>query len=246
MSKSNRSIEAEKHRSLITGITTYLMHVFYQDNLLSVNDTYIDFISDLEAQMASFDDNVKDLLNSFNSNYDAFDSFVISGEWLCLHGFADKRDMMRSMMLLEFLIPGDVARLTNFAQKTNLLPEDFQELLREANINSDFYFHQIRHCNFAHNYPSFAKAFYLKINQKSCTGCEACIGVCLKNAIVMKNNKLCVTKDCVGCWSCIAECSFNAIELVGSSGLNISLIPENIDNNASSYLKSWEKSSLYF
>ena len=224
-------MEAEKHRSFITGITTYVMHVFYKNNLPSVNDTYGNFISDLEAQMASFDDNTKDLLNSFNSGGDAFASFIISGEWLCLNGFADRRNMFRSIALLAFLVNGDMARIISFVQKINLSHEDFNELLREAEINSKFYFNQIHNCTFAHNYPSFAKLFYLKMNQKSCTGCEACIRVCLKNAIVMKNNKLCVTKNCVGCWSCIAECSFNAIELVGSSGLKISLIPKNMDNN---------------
>lgn len=51
-----------------------------------------------------------------------------------------------------------------------------------------------------------------KVNKETCTGCEACVGTCPTEAIVMKDGKAFVkSDDCVDCGACVGECPVSAI-----------------------------------
>ena len=52
-----------------------------------------------------------------------------------------------------------------------------------------------------------------KVNQEKCTGCEACIGACPTEAIVMESGKAKVTDQCVDCGACVDECPVEAISM---------------------------------
>ena len=52
-----------------------------------------------------------------------------------------------------------------------------------------------------------------KVNEESCTGCEACVGACPTEAIVMKEGKAFVTDECIDCGACVDECPVEAITM---------------------------------
>ena len=52
-----------------------------------------------------------------------------------------------------------------------------------------------------------------KVNEETCTGCEACIGCCPTEAIVMEADKAKVTDDCIDCGACVDECPVEAITM---------------------------------
>jgi Fe-S-cluster-containing hydrogenase component 2 len=51
------------------------------------------------------------------------------------------------------------------------------------------------------------------VDKDSCTGCEACVGVCPTEAIVMEDSKAKVTDDCIDCGACVDECPVDAISM---------------------------------
>ena len=52
-----------------------------------------------------------------------------------------------------------------------------------------------------------------KVNEGTCTGCEACVGSCPTEAIVMEDGKAKVTDDCIDCGACVDECPVEAISM---------------------------------
>ncbi|MDD2478456.1 MAG: 4Fe-4S binding protein [Victivallaceae bacterium] len=53
-----------------------------------------------------------------------------------------------------------------------------------------------------------------KIDQETCTGCEACVSVCPTDAIAMNDGKAKVNdEDCIDCGACVGECPVEAITL---------------------------------
>ena len=53
-----------------------------------------------------------------------------------------------------------------------------------------------------------------KIDQETCTGCEACVSVCPTVAIAMNDGKAKVNdEDCIDCGACVGECPVEAITL---------------------------------
>ena len=52
-----------------------------------------------------------------------------------------------------------------------------------------------------------------KVDNKKCTGCEACVSACPTEAIVMKDGKASVTDACVDCGACVQECPVEAIKM---------------------------------
>lgn len=53
----------------------------------------------------------------------------------------------------------------------------------------------------------------LKINKTKCAGCGACVQVCPKNAISIKNNKAVIDQNkCNKCNKCKEICPLDAIE----------------------------------
>ena len=50
------------------------------------------------------------------------------------------------------------------------------------------------------------------VDQDTCIGCEACVGVCPTVAISMNDGKAGVDEDtCVECGACVSTCPVNAI-----------------------------------
>lgn len=50
------------------------------------------------------------------------------------------------------------------------------------------------------------------VDQDTCVGCEACVGVCPTSAISVTNGKAKVDADtCVECGACVATCPVSAI-----------------------------------
>ena len=226
MTENNKSLEAKKHHSVITGATAYVMHSFYREKLSSINEDNIDdaisgreSLKALEAQLESLDDKAKDLINSYNTDQDALDSFVSSAEWLSLNGFADGKEMLQSFLFLAHLAPyTNLMPLIHWVDKLGLSSEEFSTLINEAKEKSNSYEQQAQNHTINPGSPDLAGSFYPKIDSALCTGCESCIRICPENAIVIKNNKVCITKDCVECWICVEECSFGAILIAGLPG----------------------------
>lgn len=52
-----------------------------------------------------------------------------------------------------------------------------------------------------------------KVDQSTCTGCEACVSACPTEAIVMEDGKAKVTDDCIDCGACVDECPVEAISM---------------------------------
>lgn len=52
-----------------------------------------------------------------------------------------------------------------------------------------------------------------KVDQGTCTGCEACVGSCPVEAIVMEDGVAKVTDDCIDCGACVDECPVEAISM---------------------------------
>ena len=53
-----------------------------------------------------------------------------------------------------------------------------------------------------------------KVNQDECTGCEACVGCCPTEAIVMEADKAKVNQgECIDCGACVDECPVTAISM---------------------------------
>jgi len=50
------------------------------------------------------------------------------------------------------------------------------------------------------------------VNKDDCTGCEACVGSCPTEAIIMEGDVAFVKEDeCTGCEACVSECPVEAI-----------------------------------
>lgn len=59
--------------------------------------------------------------------------------------------------------------------------------------------------------PHVSKAQILKEN---CKNCNACLKVCLQEAILKDQDSLLINKSrCIGCGKCLSQCKFNAIEM---------------------------------
>jgi NAD-dependent dihydropyrimidine dehydrogenase PreA subunit len=70
----------------------------------------------------------------------------------------------------------------------------------------DFKSNNILTINKEHKMPA-------KVNQDDCTGCEACVGCCPTEAIVMEAEKAKVTDECIDCGACVDECPVEAISM---------------------------------
>ncbi len=55
----------------------------------------------------------------------------------------------------------------------------------------------------------------IKIDEKTCTGCNLCKKVCLYDAIEIVNGKAVINENCVFCGACIEACKFGSIEIIG-------------------------------
>ena len=53
----------------------------------------------------------------------------------------------------------------------------------------------------------------LIIDEKTCTGCEACISTCPFNALSMKDQVATVDEKCTFCGACVDVCPVSAITL---------------------------------
>lgn len=59
--------------------------------------------------------------------------------------------------------------------------------------------------------PHVSKAQILK---EKCKNCNACLKVCLQEAILKEQDSLLINKSrCIGCGKCLSQCKFNAIEM---------------------------------
>ena len=52
-----------------------------------------------------------------------------------------------------------------------------------------------------------------KVNQETCSGCEACVSSCPVEAIEMKDGKAVVNDDCIDCGACVDECPVESITM---------------------------------
>ena len=52
-----------------------------------------------------------------------------------------------------------------------------------------------------------------KVNEETCSGCEACVSACPVEAIEMKEGKAFVNDDCIDCGACVDECPVEAITM---------------------------------
>jgi len=55
----------------------------------------------------------------------------------------------------------------------------------------------------------------IKVNESTCTGCSLCRGVCLYDAIEIKEGKAVIGETCVFCGACVESCKFESIEIIG-------------------------------
>ncbi len=77
-------------------------------------------------------------------------------------------------------------------------------------------------------------AYIARVNEKDCTGCEACIDRCQMDAIEMSNGVASVVaKRCIGCGLCSTTCSTEAIRLYRKPEKQIKKTP-----------KTWEQSLI--
>jgi len=51
----------------------------------------------------------------------------------------------------------------------------------------------------------------IKINIEKCTGCATCVNVCPFGAIIIKEDKACITESCTLCGACVESCPEGAI-----------------------------------
>ena len=50
------------------------------------------------------------------------------------------------------------------------------------------------------------------VNADTCVGCEACVGTCPVEAIVMEEGKAVINADpCIECGSCVSSCPVGSI-----------------------------------
>lgn len=52
-----------------------------------------------------------------------------------------------------------------------------------------------------------------KVDENSCTGCEACVAACPTGVITMDNSKAKIGADCVDCGACESACPSGAITM---------------------------------
>lgn len=52
-----------------------------------------------------------------------------------------------------------------------------------------------------------------KVNQETCTGCEACVGSCPVETITMVDGKALVGDECIDCGACVDECPVESITM---------------------------------
>ena len=50
-----------------------------------------------------------------------------------------------------------------------------------------------------------------KVDVDKCTGCSACVDICLVNAIKIEKNKAVISEECIGCQACETQCPTEAI-----------------------------------
>jgi len=55
----------------------------------------------------------------------------------------------------------------------------------------------------------------IRVNESTCTGCSLCRGVCLYDAIEIKDGKAIIGDSCVFCGACVETCKFDSIEIIG-------------------------------
>ncbi len=55
----------------------------------------------------------------------------------------------------------------------------------------------------------------IKVNESTCTGCSLCKGVCLYDAIEIKDGIAVIGETCVFCGACVESCKFESIEIIG-------------------------------
>jgi ferredoxin len=52
-----------------------------------------------------------------------------------------------------------------------------------------------------------------KVNEETCSGCEACVSSCPVETITMNDGKAVVGDDCIDCGACVDECPVEAITM---------------------------------
>ena len=55
----------------------------------------------------------------------------------------------------------------------------------------------------------------IKVNEKTCTGCNLCKKVCLYDAVEIVDGKAVINENCVFCGACIEVCKLDSIEITG-------------------------------
>ncbi len=55
----------------------------------------------------------------------------------------------------------------------------------------------------------------IRVNESTCTGCSLCKGVCLYDAIEIKDGIAVIGETCVFCGACVESCKFESIEIIG-------------------------------
>jgi len=53
----------------------------------------------------------------------------------------------------------------------------------------------------------------VKVDNRKCTGCGACVEVCPVNTIKIENEKAIINDECVECGVCVNECPNEALAL---------------------------------